>query len=142
MHTRFYLFIPILLILLACGGDPTVERGKAFLETGDTTAAIQQFEAAIQQSPANAEAYYQLGLAYEGLGDTTQAVNAFRDAAKLASKRAEITLALGRVYWHSGNRSLARPEFQKLLSDSPQKRNLPSVSRSHRGCLPRPTYSH
>lgn len=124
MRNSFYLSISIFLILLACGGDPTVERGKALLETGDTTAAIEQFQAAIQQNPANAEAYYQLGLAYEGLGDATQAVNAFRDAAKLAPKRTELTLALGRVYWHSGNRSLARPEFQKLLSGSPKKEIL------------------
>ncbi len=124
MRNYFYLFISILLILLACGGDPTIERGKAFLKTGDTPSAIQQFQAALKQNPSNAEAYYQLGLAYEGLGDATQAVNAFRDAAKLAPKRADITLALGRVHWHSGNRSLARPEFQKLLSDSPKKEIL------------------
>ena len=124
MNIRCYLFIPILLILLACGGDPTIERGKAFLKTGDTTSAIQQFQAALQQDPSNAEAYYQLGLAYEGLGDATQAVNAFRDATKLAPKRGEITLALGRVYWHSGNRSVALTEFQSLLSGSPKKEIL------------------
>ena len=121
MNIRCYLFIPILLILLACGGDPTIERGKAFLKTGDTTSAIQQFQAALKQNPSNAEAYYQLGLAYEGLGDATQAVKAFKDATKLAPKRTEITLALGRVYWHSGNRSLALTEFQRLLSRSPKK---------------------
>ena len=112
------------LILLACGGDPTIERGKAFLETGDATSAVQQFQAALKQSPSNAEAYYQLGLAHEGLGDATQAVNAFKNATKLAPKRSEIALALGRVYWHSGNRSLARTEFQSLLSGSPKKEIL------------------
>ena len=111
-------------MLLACGGDPTLERGKAFLETGDTTAAIQQFEAAIKQNPSNAEAYYQLGLVYERLEDATQASDAFRSAAKLAPKRAEITLALGRVYWHSGDRSLALVQFQNLLSGSPKKNVL------------------
>ena len=124
MRNYFYLFISIFLILLACGGDPTVERGKAFLEKGDTTSAIQQFQAALQQNPSNAEAYYQLGLAYEGLGDATQAVNAFKNATKLAPKRAEITLALGRVYWHSGNRSHARTEFQNLLNGSPKEEIL------------------
>ena len=128
MRNYFYLFIPILLILLACGGDPTIERGKAFLKTGDTTSAIQQFQAALKQNPSNAEAYYQLGLAYEGLGDATQAVNAFRDATKLAPKRVEITLALGRVYWHSGNRSVALTEFQSLLSGSPKKEILLQIA--------------
>ena len=123
MNTQFYLFTSALLILLACGGDPTIERGKALRETGDTTSAIQQFQAALQQNPSNAEAYYQLGLTYEGLGDATQAVNAFRDATKLAPKRGEITLALGRVYWHSGNRSVAHTEFQRLLN-GPLKKEI------------------
>ena len=124
MNTRFYLFISIFLILIACGGDPTIERGKAFLETGDTTSAIQQFQAAIKQNPSNAEAYYQLGLVYDGLGDATQAEDAFRNAARLAPKRGEITLALGRVYWHSGQRSVAITKFQHLLSGSPNKEIL------------------
>ena len=124
MGNYFYLTISIFCILLACGGDPTIERGKAFLETGDTTSAIQQFQLALKQNPSNAEAHYQLGLVYEGLGDTTQAVDAFRNAARLAPKRPEIPLALGRVYWHSGNRSLARTEFQNLLSGSPKEEIL------------------
>ena len=124
MNNYFYLFISIFVVLLACGGDPTIERGKAFLETGDTTSAIQQFQAALKQNPSNTEAYYQLGLVYEGLADATQAIDAFRSATRLAPKRAEITLALGRVYWHSGNRSVARTEFQNLLNGSPKKEIL------------------
>ena len=124
MNNYFYLFISIFVVLLACGGDPTIERGKAFLETGDTTSAIQQFQAALKQNPSNAEAYYQLGLVYEGLADAPQAIEAFRSATRLAPKRAEITLALGRVYWHSGNRSLALTEFQNLLNGSPKKEIL------------------
>ncbi|RKU15444.1 hypothetical protein C6500_19875 [Candidatus Poribacteria bacterium] len=124
MNTYFYLFISMFIVLLACGGDPTIERGRAFLETGDTASAIQQFQAGLKQNPSNAEAYYQLGLAYEGLGDAAQAIEAFRNAAKLAPKRAEITLALGRVYWHSGNRPLARTELQNLLNGSPKEEIL------------------
>lgn len=124
MKNYFYLLIPLFLILLTCGGDPTIERGKAFLETGDTASAIQQFQAALKQNPSNAEAHYQLGLAYEGLADAAQAIDAFRNAARLAPKRAEITLALGRVYWYSGNRSLARTEFQNLLNGSPKEEIL------------------
>ena len=128
MRNYFYLFIPLFLILFACGGDPTIERGKAFLETGDTASAIQQFQAALKQNPSNAEAYYQLGLAYEGSTDATQAIDAFRNAERLAPKRAEITLALGRAYWYSGNRSLARTAlfrcWQNLLNGSPKEEIL------------------
>ncbi|MCY3741845.1 MAG: tetratricopeptide repeat protein [Candidatus Poribacteria bacterium] len=124
MRNYFYLSISIFLILFACGEDATIKRGKALLETGDTTAAIQQFEAALKQNPSNAEAYYQLGLVYEGLGDTTESSNAFKSAAKLAPKRAEVRLALGRLYWHNGDRSGALAQFQNLLSDSPKKEIL------------------
>ena len=124
MRNYFYLSISIFLILLACGEDATIQRGKSLLETGDTAAAIEQFAAALQQNPSNAEAYYQLGLAYEELGDATQSSNAFRRAVQLAPKRAEVALALGRVYWHKGDRSLALAEFQSLLSDSPKKEIL------------------
>ena len=124
MNNYFYLFISIFLVLLACGEDATIKRGKALLEAGDTGAAIQQFEAALKQNPSNAEAYYQLGLVYEKLGDATQSSNAFRSAAKLAPKRAEVTLALGRVYWHNNDRSPALVLFQSLLSGSPKKEIL------------------
>ena len=142
MNNYFYLFISIFLILLACGGDPTIERGKAFRETGDTASAIQQFQAALKQNPSNAEASYQLGLTYEGLGDATQAVNAFRNATKLAPERAEITLALGRVHWHNGNRSAAAYRISKAAERFSKKGNPPSISRSHRRCLSRPADSH
>ena len=122
--TSFYLFPIVLLILLACGEDPAIKRGKALLETGDTTSAVQQFQVALKEDPSNAEAYYQLGLVYEGLADATQAVDAFRNAIRLAPKRSEITLSLGRVYWHSGNRSLALPEFKRLLNGSPKEEIL------------------
>ena len=111
----------VLLILFACGGDPTVERGKAFLETGDPTSAIQQFQTALKQNPSNAEAYYQLGLAYEALKDTPQATDAFKSAQRLAPQRPEITLALGRLHWHTGDRDLAISQFQNLLRDPLEK---------------------
>ena len=124
MNNYFYFSISIFLILLACGEDATIKRGKALFEKGDTTAAIQQFEAALQQNPSHAEAYYQLGLVYEALGDATQSSNAFSSAAKLAPERAEFALALGRVYWHTGDRSLALAQFQRLLSGAPKKEIL------------------
>ena len=124
MRTAFYLSLFIVFFLLGCGEDPTIERGKTFLKTGDAPAAIQQFQAALKQNPSNAEAYYQLGLAYEGLRETTPAIDAFRNATRLAPNRAEITLALGRVYWHGGNRSLALTTFQNLLRGSPKKEIL------------------
>ncbi len=121
MKARFYLFSVIFLILLACGEDAAIKRGKEFLRMGDTSAAIRQFESVIKQNPSDAEAHYQLGLAYEGLKDTSQATDAFTNAQRLAPQRPEITLALGRLHWHTGNRDLAIPQFQNLLNASLKK---------------------
>ena len=121
MNARLYLFVAVFLILFACGEDPAIRRGKALRQTGNTAAAIRQFESVIKQNPSDAEAYYQLGLAYENLKDTTQASQAFGSAQQLAPQRAEITLALGRVHWHNGNRDLAVSQFQNLLNSSLEK---------------------
>ena len=121
MNFRFYLFVSVCLILFACGEDPDIKRGKDLLRKGDPTAAIQQFESVIKQKPSDAEAYYQLGLAYESLKDTVQATDAFTSAQRLAPQRQEITLALGRLHWHNSNRALAIPQFQNLLNASPKK---------------------
>ena len=130
------LFVSALLIFIACGEDATIERGKAFLKSGDTTAAIQQFEAALEQNPSNAEVYYQLGLIYEGLAEgsksqvsdteksAARAADTFKKAQQLAPQRGEIVVSLGRVYWYNGNRSLAIAEFQKLISGSPKREVL------------------
>lgn len=122
MNVRFYLFAAIFLILcVACGEDTAIKRGKALLRTGDTPAAIQQFESALKQNRFDAEVYYQLGLAHEDLKDTDQATDAFKNAQRLAPERVEITLALGRLHWHNGNRELAIPQFQNLLNSSLKK---------------------
>ena len=121
MNFRFYLSVSVCLILFACGEDPAIKRGKDLLGTGDTPAAIQQFESVIKQNPSDAEAYYQLGLAYEVLRVTSEATEAFKNAQRLAPQRPEITFALGRLHWRDGNRDLAIPEFQNLLNSSPNK---------------------
>ncbi len=118
MNARFFLFVALSLILFACGEDPAVKRGKELVKTGDTTAAIRQFESVIKNKPSDAEAYYQLGLVYEELQDTLQASDAFANAQRLAPQRSEITLALGRLHWHTGNRDLAISQFQTILSSS------------------------
>ena len=121
INFRFYLSVSVCLILFACGGDPAIKRGKDLLRTGDTAAAIQQFESVIKQNPSDAEAYYQLGLAYESLKDTDQATDAFTSAQRLAPQRPEIILALGRLHWHNSNRDLAISQFQNLLDGSLNK---------------------
>ena len=121
MTVRFYLFVSAFLILFACGEDAAIKKGKELLRSGDTTAAIRQFQSVVKKNPSDAEAYYQLGLVYEGLQDTVQANDAFTNAQRLAPQRTEITLALGRLHWHTGNRDIAISQFQTLLRNSLKK---------------------
>ncbi len=124
MLFRFYFFLSVCLILFACGENPAIKRGKALLRTGDAPAAIREFESVLKQNSSDAEAYYQLGLAYEELKDTVRATDAFRSAQRFAPQRPEITLAIARLHWHTGNRDFAISEFQNLLNSSLNKENL------------------
>ena len=115
------LLILQILLLFGCGEDPGIKRGKQLAATGDTAAAVRQFEETLQRAPSNAEAYYQLGLVYAQLREDAQAVKAFQNALRLAPKRADVRFALGRVYWFGNQRQLAHEQFHRLLvSGSPK----------------------
>ena len=109
------LLILQILLLFGCGEDPGIKRGKELAATGNTTAAVRQFEATLQREPSNAEAYYQLGIIYAQLRENAQAVTAFQNALRLAPKRADVRFALGRVYWFGNQRQLAHEQFHQLL---------------------------
>ncbi len=120
MNTGLYVILFLCVLVVACGGDPMLERGTDLLEKGDFAAAIVQFETLLRQDSANVAARYQLGLAYELSGDLMAAGEAFRGAAKLDPERADILLAVGRIHWHSGERSDARLAFQRVLAGNPK----------------------
>ncbi len=111
----YILSFLVLIYAIGCGEDVAIKRGKQFAINGDTAAAIQVFEEAIQRKPTNAEAYYQIGLIHEQTSQETQAVNAFQKALQISPKRDEIRFALGRLYWFRDKPELAFEEFRKLL---------------------------
>ncbi|HMC62948.1 MAG TPA: tetratricopeptide repeat protein, partial [Candidatus Solibacter sp.] len=59
------------------------QRGVAAAQSGDLTAAIQQFQAALRLEPAFAEALYHLALAYERGGRTDDAISAYEEVLRL-----------------------------------------------------------
>lgn len=117
-----------LCCLFGCAEDPAIKRGKQLAATGNTAAAIQQFESTLSENPSNAEAHYQLGLVYALRADKSEAIRALKQAQELAPRRAEITFALGSVYWANNNRALALEQFRQLTEDSPPREMLLKVA--------------
>ncbi len=88
------------LVMAGCARTPQqrearfLELGKKLLAKKDYSRAGLEFRNAIQQAPADAEPYYQLGLTYFGAGDRGAALGCFREATKLNPKHAEAQLKL------------------------------------------------
>ena len=93
----------VILFSAACARSPQqrearfLDLGKKLLQKSDYARAGLQFRNAIQQAPADAEPYYQLGLAYSGAGDRGSALSCFRKATELNPAHAAAQLKLARL---------------------------------------------
>ena len=122
-----------LFSLFGCGDGPLIKRGKQLAANGDTDAAIEAFEKAINYDGSRAEAFYQIGLIYVEMVDRNPSGTAYRDKAKdalfwaldmaprWAPRKAEIRWTLGRLYWLDDEKRLALQEFNQLLAASPSR---------------------
>ena len=131
---RYILLIGIFLCsLLSCGDSPTIKRGKQLAANGDTDAAIQAFQEAINHDGSRAEAFYQIGLIYVEMVDKNPSGTGYRNDAKealswaldmaprMAPRRAEIRLTLGNLYWIDNEKDFALRQFNQLLKKSPSR---------------------
>ena len=132
-------FIYILLIaaslfcISGCGDGPLIKRGKQLAASGDTDAAIETFQEAINHDGSRAEAFYQIGLIYLEMVDKNPSGTAYREKAKsalswaldmaprMAPRRPEIRLTLGTLYWLENEKDLAIYHFNQLLEKSPKR---------------------
>ena len=66
-------------------GQPSIcdQHGVKLAQSGDLSAAIEQFRSALRISPNYADAWYHLGLAYDQARDTDQAMTGFQEALRL-----------------------------------------------------------
>ena len=74
-----------------------IVAGKALMQKGNPARAILEFRNAVQASPKNAEAYYQLGLAYLARQDYRNAVAGLRQAIALNPKHTAAQLKLAQL---------------------------------------------
>src|SRR5277367_1160405 len=86
--------IAVALMSGACNRSPEAKsakymaEGKKLLAKKDNARAILQFRNAVQTTPKDPEAYYQLGLASLATGDIRQGVIALRRTLELDPKHA------------------------------------------------------
>jgi len=107
------------LAFTGCGRSPEaksaryIDAGKALMQKGNPVRAILEFRNAAQAAPKNAEAYYQLGLAYLARQDYHNAVAGLRQAIALNPKHTAAKLRLAQLM-----ASVADPE---VLKDAQQR---------------------
>ncbi len=88
--------------------------GKSFLEKHDTARAILQFRNAVQASPRNAEAHYQLSLAYIAENDVPSAVASLRRALAIDSKHRGAQLKLAELMAAANDPAILRDAMSRL----------------------------
>ena len=91
--------------------------GKQQYAKKDYARAVIEFRNAIRIAPNDAEAYYQLGLAYTGTGDVRAAYAALKKATDLNPKHADAQLKLASLMLSSRNQELheeAEKRVQRL----------------------------
>lgn len=130
----YILFIAVFVVsFFSCGDGPLIKRGKQLAASGDTDAAIETFEEAINHDGSRAEAFYQIGLIYVEMVDKNPSGTAYREKAKealswaldmaprMAPRRSEIRRTLGTLYWLDNQKEFAVQQFNQLLDGSPKR---------------------
>jgi len=110
------------LALSGCALSPTAQearylrKGEEALQKKNYETAILHFKSAVQAQPRDAEAYYNLGLAYAALNQFSLAVPNFRKACELNPEHVHAQLHLAQIMSRSRDRE-AVEDAQKRLRD-------------------------
>jgi tetratricopeptide (TPR) repeat protein len=93
-------------------------RGYAYMETGDTSLAIKNFQAAVDQDQGYYEAYIELGSIYFALKDPL-AGSYFKAATETEPNKPEAYYLLGLTYQEQGMLTEAVNTYNQLLAIAP-----------------------
>ncbi|HXJ43473.1 MAG TPA: tetratricopeptide repeat protein, partial [Bryobacteraceae bacterium] len=111
-----------LLTVGLCGCFLSTQQKEArFLDLGkqqyakkDYARAIIEFRNAARIAPSDAEAYYQLGLAYAANNDPLSAYISFKKATELNPKHTEAQLKLAALMMFSGKKAMREDAEQRV----------------------------
>jgi len=110
----------VAVLLVSCNISPKarrdrfVNKGKTLLQKQDYARALLEFRNAIRILPQDAEAYYELGVAYSGQGDLGKAFMAYRQALTFRPKYVEAQLRIAQIQLASGDEALTKDANQRL----------------------------
>jgi tetratricopeptide (TPR) repeat protein/tRNA A-37 threonylcarbamoyl transferase component Bud32 len=96
-------------------GDAYLQRGIAYLATGEAEAALRDFTQAIQQNAELAEAHYQRGLANRELNNDEDAIADFTHALELDDTFAAAYYYRGEIYLNQDDYDLAIADFDLAI---------------------------
>lgn len=97
-----------------------LERGRALLNSGNTTDAIAVLSNAVSSDPALHEAYSLLGVAYEMKGLRDRAFESFEKAVKADGDNGEYLNNLGFLYFKNGDDDKAAKYLKRAVKAAPQ----------------------
>jgi len=88
---------------------------QCYGQLGQADRVIEHLQRAIELTPEDADAHYNLGLEYQAQNRSADAIALLRKAVDLAPGDDEYRLAFGRICAESGQYALAEPLLQQLL---------------------------
>ena len=100
--------------------------GKKLIEKKDYRRAVLEFKNALKAKPRDAEAYYQLGLAYLGAQDVGGAVSCFNKAIELNPKHVGAQVSVAQILASTADPGLlaeANKRLAALLNANPEDPN-------------------
>lgn len=99
--------------------DAHINLGVALYQMGDTTAARDEFLAAVRLDPLNGIGRYNLGCILEEQGEIDEAIDHLRSAAQAMPAHADVHFNLALAYEKRGERRLAREQWMLYLRYAP-----------------------
>ena len=92
-----------------------VQRGDYYRLAGDLDAAIEDFSAAIEDSPKSAYAYYKRGWCFEMKGERRKALEDYNMGIEMSEDYPYLYLMRGELLLLEGNKAEADADFEKVI---------------------------